>query len=109
MTASTTTGWAEGKLGARVRPDILLSEVKAVEIDLLVFVSGGGAEQYFDDPVAHGLAKASVAAGKPVAAICIAPLILACAGLLGWKRATVYVDGACELEKVGAVYTGKPV
>ena len=29
VTASTTTGWAEGNLGARVRPDILLSEVKA--------------------------------------------------------------------------------
>lgn len=106
VTASTTTGWAEGKLGARVRPDILLSEVKAEEIDLLVFVGGGGAEQYFDDPVAHGLAKAMVAAGKPVAAICIAPVILARAGLLegrglrsmltgpeSWKRPALFIRG----------------
>lgn len=109
LTASTTRGWAEGKLGARVRPDLLLSEVKTEEIDLLVFVGGGGAEQYFDDPVAHDLAKVMITAGKPVAAICIAPVILARAGLLKGKRATVYIDGAEELEKAGAVYTGKPV
>ncbi|HHU81983.1 MAG TPA: DJ-1/PfpI family protein [Firmicutes bacterium] len=109
LTASTTREWAEGKLGARVRPDLLLGEVKTEEIDLLVFVGGGGAEQYFDDPVAHGLAKAMVSAGKPVAAICIAPVILARAGLLKGKRATVYIDGAGDLKEAGAVYTGKPV
>lgn len=109
LTASTTRQWAEGKLGARVRPDLLLNEVRPEAIDVLIFVGGGGAEQYFDDPVAHGLAKAMVFAGKPVAAICIAPVILARAGLLKEKRATVYVDGAEELKKAGAVYTGKPV
>lgn len=109
ITASTTTREAEGKLGARVKPDILLKEVNPDEIDALVFVGGGGAEQYFEDPEAHVRAKKMVDSGKLLGAICIAPVILARAGLLKGKKATVWVDGADELKKNGALYTGNPV
>jgi len=109
LTVSTTGNWVEGKLGARVQPDLLLTEVQPAEIDALVFVGGGGASQYFDDPVAHALAEKAASAGKLLAAICIAPVILARAGLLKGKKATVYVDGAEELRQAGAVYTEKPV
>ena len=86
VTASTTTGWAEGKLGARVKPDLQINELKTEELDALVFVGGGGAAQYFDDPLAHQLARQMEEQGKVVAAICIAPVILARAGLLQGKR-----------------------
>ena len=109
VTASTTTGWAEGKLGARVKPDLQINELKTEELDALVFVGGGGAAQYFDDPLAHQLARQMEEQGKVVAAICIAPVILARAGLLQGKKATVFPDGVSDLIRHGAEYTGKPV
>lgn len=109
LTASTTKNQAEGKLGARVQPDILLTEVEPAEIDALVFIGGGGSSQYFDDPAVHTLAQETASAGKLLAAICIAPVILARAGLLKEKKATVYIDGVEELRRAGAVYTEKPV
>lgn len=105
VTVSTTTGIAEGKLGAKVRPDQLIAETKTADLDALAFIGGGGASQYFDDSTAHRLAHEMVAAGKPLAAICIAPVILAKAGVLRGKRATVYVDGAPDLRDNGAEYT----
>lgn len=109
ITVSTTTGWAVGKLGARVQPDRLINDVDPKELDALAFIGGGGAEQYFDDPVAHKLARTILAEKKPLAAICIAPVILARAGVLQGKKATVYVDGRGDLERMGAEYTGNPV
>jgi protease I len=109
LTASTTTSEVLGKLGARVKPDLLISDLNLAEIDLLVFVGGGGAEQYFDDPVAHNGAKKMVDSGKLLGAICIAPVILARAGLLKGRKATVFIDGKDELRENGAIYTGKQV
>lgn len=108
-TASTTTNQVSGKLGAQVNPDLLVSQIQPEEFDCLVFVGGGGSEQYFDDLAVHALAKDFLEKGKVLAAICIAPVVLARAGLLSGKRATVYIDGAEELKKSGAVYTGKAV
>lgn len=109
VTASTTTTEVSGKLGAKVEPDLLISQIEPEAYDGLIFVGGGGSEQYFNDPSAHTLAKNFITTGKVLAAICIAPVILARAGLLSGKRATVYIDGAEELKKSGAVYTGKAV
>lgn len=109
LTVSTTRSMAEGKLGAKVKPDQLIMETKTADLDALAFIGGGGAAQYFDDPIAHRLAHEMVAAGKPLAAICIAPVILAKAGVLRGKKATVYVDGAPELRANGAEYTGANV
>ncbi|NLM38244.1 MAG: DJ-1/PfpI family protein [Firmicutes bacterium] len=109
VTASTTTEEAVGKLGLKVRPDLLVAAVKPDDYEAIVFVGGGGAAQYFADTAVHALARQFAEAGKVVAAICIAPVILARAGLLKGKRATVFPDGIPELEKGGAVYTGQSV
>ena len=109
VTASTTTGEATGKLGMKVKPDILLKDVQLDEADALVFIGGGGAEQYFHDPLAHRLAQEAVKKGKVLGAICIAPVILANAGVLAGKKATVYIDGAGSLKEGKADYTGRDV
>lgn len=109
LTVSTTLDLAEGKLGARIKPDLHLTELKTEEIEALVFIGGGGAAQYFDDPLAHKLARNMASQGKIVAAICIAPVILARAGLLQGKKATVFEDGAPDLIRNGAEYTGSPL
>lgn len=109
VTASTTKGEATGKLGLKVKPDILVSQIEVDKIDGLIFIGGGGAEQYFHDPLAHRLAKEAAQKGKVYGAICIAPVILANAGLLKGKRATVFPSRAESLNNCGAIYTGGDV
>lgn len=109
VTASTTTGECVGKLGMKVTPDVLVKDLDPAEYDAVIFVGGGGSEQYFNDATAHELAKSAYAQGKIVGAICIAPVILANAGLLEGKTATVFPDGAPVLKEKGANYTGKSV
>ncbi|MFQ5835431.1 MAG: DJ-1/PfpI family protein, partial [bacterium] len=48
--ASTSLQDARGMLGATVKPDILLSSVKVQDYDVITFVGGSGASQYWNDP-----------------------------------------------------------
>lgn len=107
--ASTSLKPAKGMLGAVVTPQILIDQVKVEEYDAIVFVGGIGAQEYFNHPVAHKIAKEAVSKGKILAAICLAPRTLAEAGVLKGKRATVWVSEGKVLEAKGAHYTGKPV
>jgi protease I len=109
VTASTTTGECVGKLGMKVTPEMLVKDIDPAQFDALIFVGGGGSEQYFSDKTAHELAHAAYDQGKIVGAICIAPVILANAGLLKGRTATVYPDGAPILKEQGANYTGGTV
>jgi protease I len=107
--ASTTTRPAKGMLGALVTPDTTLDRVRAAEYDAVVFVGGYGAERLFRDPQAHALARDAAAEGKPLGAICVSPAILANAGVLKGKRATVWPDQSKALVAGGASYTAQPV
>lgn len=109
LTVCTSTNTAVGKLGLQVTPDTLLTELNPAELDALIFIGGGGSEQYFDDPLAHSLAQKTVELGKVLGAICIAPVILANAQVLVGKNATVFPDGASILQQNGANYTGRAV
>ena len=71
----------------RVTPDVTLEQVDPVAYDAVLFVGGTGAREYFDNPLAHGIAVKAHEAGKVVGAICIAPATLANAGLLKGKKA----------------------
>ena len=84
--ACSTMNTAKGKLGLEVKPDILISDVKETDYDGIVFVGGGGSQEYFESPVAHQLARSFHSHGKLTSAICIAPAILANAGLLTGKE-----------------------
>lgn len=108
-TASKTTNEALGKLGARVKPDLALKEARAQDYDAIIFVGGPGAASYFDDEQALKLARDADHAGKILAAICIAPVILANAGVLKGKRATVWPSEGGNLRAKGAEYTGEDV
>ena len=108
--ASAKTGEVRGMLGARVTPDIKLDQVKVDDYDVVVFVGGSGSAVYFNDKRAISIASEAFSKGKKICAICIAPVILANAGVLKGKRATVW-DGehVRKIESKGATYTGKPV
>ena len=99
VVASSSLKRARGMLGGSVQPDVLLKDVKSSDYDCVIFVGGTGASEYWNDPKAHALAKETSSSGKVTAAICIAPVTLANAGLLTGKRCTVY---SSETQKVRA-------
>jgi protease I len=113
--ASRTISESRGMFGARAKPDIALDSARAADFDAVVFVGGSGAKVYFDDPAAQALARDAAGAGKLVGAICIAPSILARAGLLRGRKATVWDDQgpsgpfAGNLRAGGATFTGDEV
>jgi protease I len=109
VTASESAGPARGRFGLEARADIALADAAADDYDAVVFVGGGGARVYFDEPAAHALASANLAAGKPTAAICIGPSILARAGLLQGVRATAFPSQRDDLIARGAVWVDEPV
>jgi protease I len=106
--ASKNKGTHIGMLGAIVESTLSLKEVDN-SFDALVFIGGSGATQYFDDPMAQGLAAKYKDMHKIVAAICIAPSILANAGVLNGKKATCFSSESQNLKSKGAIFTKKPI
>ena len=107
--ASTTLDEIIGMDGAKAQADILLSEVVISDYDAIVFIGGSGAQQYLDDPLAQEIAQESVAEGKITAAICIAPLILANAGVLEGKKVTCYPTMSNSFSDADVTYTAQAV
>ena len=109
VVASSALTLAKGMLGGSYKPDILIKDINIDDYDALVFVGGMGATEYWNNEIAHNLARAALEKNKIVAAICIAPVTLAKAGLLKGKKATVWSSEANQLKSLGAIYTGKSV
>ncbi len=107
--ACSTLSTAKGKLGLEVKPDVLIGNVKEADYDGIVFVGGGGSKEYFESQVAHKLAQSFHGHGKLTSAICIAPAILANAGLLDRKKATSFPSSKEILQAKNAVFTGTGV
>lgn len=105
--ASTTLLETKGMLGMVVKPDILLTEINVKDFDAVIFVGGSGASQYWDDPLAHRLAREAISENKILGAICLAPVTLAKAGILKDKKATVWPSEGGQLKAAGAIYTEK--
>lgn len=94
--------------GKRVRPDVLLSDVRAADYDAIVFV--GGYPYDPDVPEMHRVAQEAVAEGKLAAGICNGVITLAKAGVLEDKRVTALTDQpASVLEEAGAILTDASV
>lgn len=114
---SVTIGSAEvgdcvGKFGGIVTADIALRDVNVSSYGRIAYIGGPGAGALKDDPDALRIAREAIAKKMPLGAICIAPTILAAAGVLDGKNATVWnKDGeqSVFLEKHGAHYTGEDV
>ncbi len=109
VTASAQAGLARGKLGGTTQADISIKDVKVEEYAGIIFIGGPGAADYFVDKTALDLAKEAYEKDKVVGAICIAPGILARAGILKGKKATVYPSELDTLKNKGAHYINRPV
>ena len=109
ITASTVIGEIYGKIKIKAESQMLVKDIKVEDFDGIFFVGGMGSSVYFEDKFVHKLANDFYNANKIVSAICIAPTILANAGVLKGKKATVFPDGADALIAGGANYTAKDV
>lgn len=89
-----------GDKQTEVLPDLLLADARGTDYDAIVFVGGMGVD--VDDPEAQRIAQEAVAEAKVVAAICIAPIILAKAGVVEGKQVTAATQWT-TLEKAGAL------
>jgi 4-methyl-5(b-hydroxyethyl)-thiazole monophosphate biosynthesis len=86
-----------GRCNITVRADVTLTEVENQEFDLLLLPGGPGIKAVRADGRTAKLARTYAEAGKPVAAICAAPTVLADAGLLMGRRFTSHAGVMNEL------------
>lgn len=80
----------------------------------VIFVGGPGMAKELDNPLFQNLAKEFYKKNKLVSAICIAPALLAKAGILKDKKATVWASSTDQsaiqiLKENGAIYEEKSV
>lgn len=92
VVASSSEGTAVGKFGQEIEVDVSLDNINVKDFDAIVFIGGPGATEYVNSPLAHQLAMSAVDNNRILGAICIAPMILANAGVLDGKKATVWSD-----------------
>lgn len=107
--ASTRTGLCPGSRGGHVTAELTLDQVCCADYAAVVFVGGGGSKLLFHNADAFRIAQTMTQEDKVVAAICLAPVILAHAGVLRGRQATVAGTEAATIETHGAHYAGPGV
>jgi protease I len=111
---STREGLAVGMKGGKVLIDKTISDMQHVAdtYSALIIIGGSGAPAtLWNNKKLHALTTEYYEKQKIVAAICLAPAVLARAGILQGKNATIYNDdpAIAELKKGGATYVSSPV
>ena len=110
--ASTKAGECEGMMGGIVEAKIAIKDAKEKDYDGIVIAGGLGASDFlWSDNDLKTLTEEFGRSDKVVAAICLAPVILARAGLLKGRQATVFESPASLklIEEGGANYLKIPV
>lgn len=115
VTVSTEPGIAIGTEGGEAKIDLTLDYLGKMDIfDGIVFIGGPGAVRYLDNERSYKIAQKTVEVDKVLAAICISPSILAKAGVLKGKKATVWSapldkSAIMILEDNGAIFKEQAV
>jgi|GEM_PF-74029 len=104
---SSKIGIAEGMHGLKIQTERSIKDFSAHEFEAAIFVGGRGLDEYLDNPKAHYIAREMLSKGKILAANYWAPVILANAGVLTGKIATVTPIEAQALRGHGANYVDK--
>ncbi len=100
--ASTRSGECVGVHGLKVVATVALPAVVTAPFDAVVFVGGAGANVLFDNAQAQRIAVEMNGQHKVLGAICVGPVILARAGVLKGREATVFETETHELVKAQA-------
>ena len=107
--ASSVKGNAVSVFGKMVATDRQIAECKAENYDAIGCIGGPGAAEFITNATAHALARAAAEQGKVLAAICIAPVTLANAGVLKGKKATVFPSFKSQLAAQGALVVSQDI
>jgi protease I len=110
--ASTSVGEAQGKLGLRVKPNVSIDRVDPSQYDAIVVVGGPGTPAYiWPNTALQKALRAVYDKGGIVAAICLAPVVLARAGLIKNKKCTVFptTESLTEIKVAGGLLQDQPV
>jgi protease I len=99
ITASNVIGTATAKDNSTTRATEEIKDVDVTDCDAIVFIGGPGAMDNLDNQESYTLINEAVASDKLVCAICVAPRILANAGVLNLVSATGW-DGDGQLENI---------
>lgn len=93
-----------GSHGIRIAADTPLGALAEQQFDMIALPGGmPGAEHLKKDARIAELVKRLRGEGKPVAAICAAPMVLAAAGVLDGRRATSYPGFLKDAERTQVV------
>jgi len=109
VVASTKKGIIHGSRGGIVKSETTIEKINTDEYDAVCFVGGGGSKLLFYNKDAIRIAREMNKQSKVVSAICLAPVILANAGILAGRKATVSGNESKTIESKGAQYTGPGV
>ncbi|MFQ6095903.1 MAG: DJ-1/PfpI family protein, partial [Candidatus Bathyarchaeia archaeon] len=108
--ASDQKDTAEGVLGMKVDVEVSLDQVKVDEYDAIIYVGGPGTPDHlWGNQYAIEIAREAYKRDKVIGAICLAPGVLAEAGILEGKRATVFSAAIEKLEQAGCTYVDQNV
>ena len=110
--ASTRRGTCSGMLGAKTTATRMFEEIDPKQYGGIVIIGGSGSQTFlWNDDLLVNLAKYFYESKKIVAAICLAPVVLARAGVLKAKKATCFDSPAAvwEMKAGGAVLVNKAV
>lgn len=108
-TVSTKIGTAIGADGGDTEVNFLLENLNLADFDAIVFIGGPGCLQYLDNENSYRIARETIEQNKVLGSICISPVILAKAGVLEGKKATVWSSPMDRgpvrtLKEGGAIY-----
>ena len=110
--ASTRRGSCTGMMGAKTTATLSFDDVDPKQYEGLVIVGGAGSQTHlWGDEMLIPIVNIFHQRGKVLAAICLAPVVLARAGILKGKKATYYENPASFKEmRIGkAVIVDTPV
>ncbi len=110
--ASIAKGLATSHDGKQIRIDTSINELMPSQFEAIVLIGGMGAiKELLGSESLRNLLIAAYHQKKIVAAICVAPIILATAGILLNKEATCYSADPIinEMKRNGAIYKDSEV
>ncbi len=107
--ASITKDTAKGMLGLEYEPDLSVKEADIDQYDIIIIVGGSGSPELGNHQEVISLLQRAKEEDKYIAAICLGPTVLAKAGILENRNATVYSSGKQDIEKYGANFVDKSI
>ncbi|MBI1269505.1 hypothetical protein GC174_03640 [bacterium] len=112
LVAASRLERSNGMLGRYADPQILIKDLDADQLDAVIIVGGMGSPEFlWNDQDLHLLLQSMQSRGKILAAICLSGAVLANAGVLKGKKATVYEtpESVAALKAGGAFFESAPV